>query len=77
MILTGLLASTHGPSTEVASEILAEKLFANCVSLTDGRACKPTAFTSNAVPDADLNSGFDDLLYGLILCIYSVVILIV
>src|ERR1700688_249037 len=45
---TGLLASVHGPSAASASSILAAKPFAHCVSLTEGRACRPTGLTRTA-----------------------------
>src|SRR5437763_226040 len=47
---TGLLASVHGPSASSAISIVASKLFAHCVSFTDGRACRPTGLTRTAEP---------------------------
>src|SRR5882757_6382452 len=48
MILTGLLASTHGPSCSSASSNVAAKLLASWVSLTAGRACRPTSLVRSA-----------------------------
>src|SRR5438067_1053789 len=51
---TGLLASTHGPAASRANSILAPKRLASCVSLTDGRACRPTSLVSSAEPVSDV-----------------------
>src|SRR5690242_17773650 len=48
MTFTGLLASVHGPSGASASSIDAAKRFADCVSLTEGRARRPTSLTRTA-----------------------------
>src|ERR1700759_2634860 len=45
---TGRLASVQGPSAIRANSIFAEKPFAHCVSLTDGRAWSPTGLTRTA-----------------------------
>ena len=42
MTFTGLFASNQGPPDPNAMSTFETKLFASCVSLTEGRACNPT-----------------------------------
>ncbi len=50
--LTGLLASAHGPAGSSANSIRELNRLATWVSLTDGRACSPTALVSSAEPSS-------------------------
>src|SRR6185295_17770048 len=50
--LTMLLTSVHGPSSDGPNSIFELKLFASCVSLTEGRACNPTSCSTRTAPFA-------------------------
>src|SRR4029077_4896090 len=54
MILTGLLASSHGPSGASDPSRSEANDLASCVSFTDGLACRPTALVSLALATTKL-----------------------